>query len=204
MIGLPVPEPPSVGLFTRFILENPYPIAVVAIVLGVGMLLTGLREGLRNRQRIGFLGIAVAIAVLIIAWSVTTAGEHAKALTRSLVQATVQADAVKVMSHFTSDASMSSSSPTNPGYPIGFIEDLAIRLENQFTIESNRIGSLKSYTQSSDSAIVHLSCSTTIAGGYAATPTRWVLRIERQDDNSWKIVHFTWVSILNRPPPELK
>jgi len=99
-----MPDPPNVGLFTRFILENPYPIAVVAIAVGAGLLLSGLREGMRNRQRIGILGISVAIAVLIIAWSVTTSGEHAKALTRSLVQATVQADALKVMSHFTSDA----------------------------------------------------------------------------------------------------
>lgn len=198
-----MPDPPNVGLFMRFILENPYPIAVVAIVVGAGLLISGLREGLRNRQRIGILGISVAIAVLIIAWSVTTSGEHAKALTRSLVEATIQADAIKVMSHFTSDATMSFSSPTNPGYPINFIEAQAIRLESQFSIESNRIRSLKGFTQSANSAIVHLSCSTTIVGGYGATPSSWVLRIERQDDNSWKIVHFTWVSILNRPPPEL-
>jgi len=198
-----MPDPPHVGLFTRFILENPYPIAVVAIAVGAGLLLSGLREGLRNRQRIGILGISVAIAVLIIAWSVTTSGEHAKDLTRSLVQATVQADVVQVMSHFTSDATMSFASPSNPGYPIDFVEEQATRLESQFNIESNRIGSLKGYTQSQDSATVHLSCMTTIAGGYAATPTSWVLRIERQDDNSWKIVRFTWVSILNRPPPEL-
>ena len=198
-----MPDPPDVGLFTRLVLENPYPIAVVAIAVGAGLLISGLREGLRNRQRIGILGISVAIAVLIIAWSVTTSGEHAKALTRSLVEATAQADALKVMSHFTSDATMSISSPTNPGYPIDFIEAQAIRLESKFSIESNRIGSLKGFTQSANSAIVHLSCSTTIAGGYAATPSRWVLRIERQDDNSWKIVHLTWVSLLNRPPPEL-
>ncbi|MCH8824918.1 MAG: hypothetical protein IH984_15585 [Planctomycetes bacterium] len=198
-----MPDPPNVGLFTRFVLENPYPIAVVAIVVGAGLLISGLREGLRNRQRIGILGISIAIAVLIIAWSVTTSGEHAKALTRSLVEATAQADAIKVMSHFTSDATMSFSSPTNPGYPINFIEAQAIRLESQFSIESNRIRSLKGFTQSANSAIVHLSCSTTIAGGYVATPSSWVLRIERQDDDSWKIVHFTWVSILNRPPPEL-
>lgn len=198
-----MPDPPHVGLFTRFVLENPYPIAVVAIAVGAGLLLSGLREGLRNRQRTGFLGIAVAIAVLIIAWSVTTSGEHAKALTRSLVEATVQADAVKVMSHFTSDATMSFALPTNPGYPIDYVEDQATRLEDQYRIESNKIGLLKGFTQSPDSATVHLSCTTTIAGGYGATPTRWVLLIERQDDNSWKIVHFTWVSILNGPPPKL-
>ena len=198
-----MPDPPNVGLFTRFVLENPYPIAVVAIAVGAGLLLSGLRQGLRNRQRNGILGISVAIAVLIIAWSVTTSGEHAKALTRSLVQATAQADAVKVMSHFTSDATMSFTSPTNPGYPINYIEAQAIRLESKFNIESNRISSLNGFTQSANSAIVHLSCSTTIAGGYGATPTSWVLRIERQDDDSWKVVHFTWISIFNRPPPEL-
>lgn len=198
-----MPDPPDVGLFTRFILENPYPIAVVAIAVGAGLLWTGLREGQRNRQRIGLVVIAVAIAVLIIASSVTTSGEHAKALTRSLVEATVQADAVAVMSHFTSNATMSFASPTNPGYSIEFVEDQATRLEGQYKVESNRIVSLKGFTLSSDSAIIHLTCTTTIAGGYGATPTSWVLRIERQDDNSWKIVRFTWISIFNKPPPRL-
>lgn len=198
-----MPDSPDVGLFTRFVLENPYPIAVVAIVLGMGLLWTGLREGQINRQRSGLAGISVAVAVLIIASLVTTSGEHAKKLTRSLVEATVQADAVKVMSHFTSDATMSFTSPTNQGFPIDFVEDKAIRLESQYKVESNRIGSLKGFTQSPDSAIVHLSCTTTIAGGYGATPTSWVLRIERQADNSWKIVHFTWISIFNKPPPKM-
>lgn len=198
-----MPDPPRVGLFTRYVLENPYPVAIGVGLIAVWFLWKGLREGHSKSQRIGLSGISVAILVFIIASLVTTSGEHAKALTRSLIKATVEADAVMVMSHFASNATMSYVSPNNPGLSIDFVEKQAIRLESQFTVESNRINSLKGYTLTKDSAIVHLSCSTTIAGGYGATPTRWVLRIERQDDNSWKIVRFTWISIYNQPPPKL-
>ena len=59
---------------------------------------------------------------------------------------------------------------------------------------------LRAYTESSDGAVVHLACRTTLERDFGPTPTSWVLRVERQDDGTWKITHVTWISLAGRSP----
>ena len=195
-----MPDPPSVGLVTRFLLENPYPVGLVVLAVAGGLLWTGLREGRRERLVIGLIGIAVAAAVLTIGAVVVTSGERARKVTIELVEAAVAANVVDVMSHFGDEATFAFASPTNPGFPLDYIRQQAVRLESQFSIESNRITQLKAYSVSKDSAIVHLGCSTTAAQGYGPTPTQWILQIERDDQGDYKIVHITWISLAGNPP----
>lgn len=195
-----MPDPPSVGLVTRFLLENPYPVGLVVLAVAGGLLWTGLREGRRERLLVGLIGITVAAAVLTIGAVVVTSGERARKVTIELVEAAVAANVVDVMSYFTDEATFAFASPTNPGFPLDYIRQQALRLESQFSIESNRITQLKAYSVSKDSAIVHLGCSTTVAQGYGPTPTQWILQIERNDQGDYKIVHVTWVSLAGNPP----
>lgn len=195
-----MPDPPSVGLVTRFLLENPYPVGLVVLAVAGGLLWTGLREGRRERLLVGLIGITVAAAVLTIGAVVVTSGERARKVTIELVEAAVAANVVDVMSHFGDEATFAFASPTNPGFPLDYIRQQALRLESQVSIESNRITQLKAYSVSKDSAIVHLGCSTTAAQGYGPTPTQWVLQIERDDQGDYKIVHVTWVSLAGNPP----
>ena len=195
-----MPDPPSVGLVTRFLLENPYPVGLVVLAVAGGLLWTGLREGRRERLLVGLIGIAVAAAVLTIGAVVVTSGERARKVTIELVEAAVAANVVDVMSHFGDEATFAFASPTNPGFPLDYIRQQAVRLESQFSIESNRITQLKAYSVSKDSAIVHLGCSTTAAQGYGPTPTQWILQIERDDQGDYKIVHITWISLAGNPP----
>ena len=195
-----MPDPPSVGLVTRFLLENPYPVGLVVLAVAGGLLWTGLREGRRERLLVGLIGIAVAAAVLTIGAVVVTSGERARRVTIELVEAAVAANVVDVMSHFGDEATFAFASPTNPGFPLDYIRQQAVRLESQFSIESNRITQLKAYSVSKDSAIVHLGCSTTVAQGYGPTPTQWVLQLQRNDQGDYKIVHVTWVSLAGNPP----
>ncbi len=48
-----MPDPPSIGLVTRFLLENPYPVGLVVLAVAGGLLWTGLREGRRERMLVG-------------------------------------------------------------------------------------------------------------------------------------------------------
>ncbi len=196
-----MPDPPSVGLVTRFLLENPYPVGLVVLAVAGGLLWTGLREGRRERMLVGLIGIVLAAAVLTIGAVVVTSGERARRVTIALVEAAVTANVVDVMSHFADEATFAFASPTNPGFPLDYIRQQASRLEAQYHIESNRITQLKAYSVSKDSAIVHLGCSTTVEQGYGPTPTQWVLQIERNDQGDYKIVHVTWVSLAGNPPP---
>ena len=195
-----MPDPPSVGLVTRFLLENPYPVGLVVLAVAGGLLWTGLREGRRERLLVGLIGITVAAAVLTIGAVVVTSGEFARKVTIELVEAAVEANVVDVMSHFGDEATFAFASPTNPGFPLDYIRQQALRLESQFSIESNRITQLNAYSESKDSAIVHLGCSTTVAQGYGPTPTQWVLQLQRNDQGDFKIVHITWVSLAGNPP----
>ena len=196
-----MPDPPSVGLVTRFLLENPYPVGLVLLAVAVGLLWTGLREGRRERMVVGLIGIVLAAAVLTIGAMVVTSGERARRVTIELVEAAVAADVIDVMSHFADEATFAFASPTNPGFPLDYIRQQAVRLEAQYHIESNSITQLKAYSTSSDSAIVHLGCSTIAEQGYGPTPTEWVLQMQRDDQGEFKIVHITWVSLAGNPPP---
>ena len=195
-----MPDPPSVGLVTRFLLENPYPVGLVVLAVAGGLLWTGLREGRRERMLVGLIGITVAAAVLTIGAVVVTSGERARKVTIELVEAAVAADVVDVMSHFGDEATFAFASPTNPGFPLDYIRQQAVRLESQVSIESNRITQLNAYSVSKDTAIVHLGCSTTVEQGYGPTPTQWVLQLQRNDQGDYKIVHVTWVSLAGNPP----
>ena len=196
-----MPDPPSVGLVTRYLLENPYPVGLVVLAVAGGLLWTGLREGRRERLVVGLIGLAVAAAVLTIGAVVVTSGERARKVAIAMVEAAAASDVVEVMSHFADEATFAFASPTNPGFPLDYIRQQALRLEAQYHIESNSITQLKAYSTSSDSAIVHLGCSTTVTQGFGPTPTQWVLQMQRDDQGEFKIVHITWVSLAGNPPP---
>ena len=196
-----MPDPPSVGLLTRFLFENPYPVGLVLLAVAGGLLWTGLREGRRERLTIAVIGIALGAAVLTIGAVVVTSGERSRKVTIELVEAAVAADVVAMMSLFADEATMAFGSPTNPGFELDYLSREASRLESQYRIESNSITRLEAYTVSKDSAIVHLACRTTVERGYGPTPTQWVLQIQRQSDGTFKIVHVTWISLAGNPPP---
>ena len=82
-----MPDPPSVGLVTRFLFENPYPVGLLSLAVAGGLLWTGLREGRRERLTIAAIGIALGAAVLTIGAAVVTSGERARTVTIELVEA---------------------------------------------------------------------------------------------------------------------
>lgn len=195
-----MPDPPHVGLLTRYVLENPWPLGLGLLLIAAVAGFTGLREGLAGRIRLaGFVALAGA-AVLAIGAAVTTSGEHARRITRELVDAAVQGDVAGAISLFAEQATYSVGSPRNPGLGRDFIERELSQLTGRYRIDSNTITMLRSYSESSNLAEVHLACWTSV-GGFTTTPSQWVLRIQRQPDDAWKIVRLTCISIGGRTPP---
>jgi ketosteroid isomerase-like protein len=196
-----MPEPPAVNLFTRYVLENPWPLGLVLLALAAVMAWTGMRDGFLRRTQtavgLALLGLIVILAGLLV----TTAGERAKAVTRSLVEAAVAGDTIGAVSHFADDAVLTVGSPRNPGFELDFIRDQLIRLRERYQIDSNSITMLKGFTESSDLGTVHLACYTTVNGFPYATPSRWVVQVRRQPDGEWKVERLTCVSIGDKTPP---
>ena len=195
-----MPDPPHIGVFTHYVLENPYPLGLVLLALGGGLAWTGMRPERRQRLRAGGALAVIGAAALLIGWLVVTSGEQARRVTLALVDAAVDADVSAARALIAEDATLSFAAVTNPGYPADEINVRVERLGDKYLIESNHITMLRAYSESADRATVHLACRTTLQVGFGPAVTRWVLRIERQDDGAWKVVHITWMSIAGRPP----
>lgn len=192
-----LPDPPSSGLITRYVLENPLPASIGLLLIAIVVGWIGLRDG--RRSTLGVAGVAALLAVVIymIGSMVTTAAEHGKQVTKQLVERVIANDLTGAMQLFSDDASVSLASPTNPGMGIDYIRS-GLSNVPLHRIQSNRIRMLDGYNESNDVAIVDLGCLTEHDMGW--TPSTWRLRLERGDDDQWRISKLTCVSIANQTP----
>ncbi len=198
-----MPEPPGVSIFTRLVLENPYILGPGLLIVGIVLAWMGLREGRMDRFRLALIPLFLGVLILVVSFCMTTAGERARAVARQLTKAVVDEDLVAGVNLFSDDATLHLGSTRNVGHDLDFITAGLSRLADRYSIDDNRITMLKGYTESGDAAVVHLACWTE-AGGYGGyTPSQWVLRIERQSDESWKITRVTCISISGKAPPSL-
>jgi hypothetical protein len=195
-----MPEPPPVGLITRYVLENPYPVGLLLLALAVGFAWTALRSERPQGLRVAGVLAAFGAAILLIGALVVTAGEQARRVTLAVVDAAVAGDVAEAGSHFADDARLSFGSPNNPSLPRRDIQSRIDQLDGKYRIQSNQVTMLRAYTESSERATVHLACRTTLERGFGPAPTSWLLRVERQDDGTWKITHVTWIALAGRSP----
>ncbi|MHC4946712.1 MAG: hypothetical protein ACYTG1_00410 [Planctomycetota bacterium] len=193
-----MPDPPGVNIFTRFVLENPWPLAGLLAVAAIAVAWPALREGRpgRTRPALGLAGAAAAVVAAALA--VTTSGERARAVTRELVDSVVAGDLVAAVDLFSDDATVSLGSTTSPAYDRDVIVS-GLDRATRYDVAGNRIRALRAYTVSGDEAEVHLGCLTD--AGYGYTPSTWVLRVRREGDGEWRVIRLTCVSIATRPPP---
>lgn len=191
-------EQPSHGLFTHYVLENPWPLGIGLILLALIIAWFALQRG--NKSGLGVAAIAGVIGIIVLALgaAVTTAGEHGERVTKELVDAVVANDLPGAFALFDDDASFAFSSPSNPGLDIDYIKGMIDRTD-RYTIKSNTIRLLEGFTESSDAATVHLGCLTETDIGY--TPSTWILLVERNEYDNWRITKVTWMTINNSPPP---
>lgn len=196
-----MPDPPDVSLFSRYVLENPWPLAIALLATAVWLAWSGMREGLTNRLRLAGALTLIGGATLAVGTLVVTSGEHAEGVTHALVDAAVKGDVNSAANLFATDAVFSAGSPNNPGFGRGFIVDLLHKLGSTFAVESNTITELQGFSETGDRATAHMACWTTLRVAYGPGASQWVVRVRRDSDGSWKITHLTCISVNNRPPP---
>ncbi len=198
-----MPQPPSTSLLTRYVLENPWPLAVAIAAVAAVLIWIGAREGLWRRVRVGGAMGFVALGLVLIGWFVETPGETGERITRQFVDAVVAEDVNAATALLVAEGgTFNSVSPNHPGVDLDEIGDRVREFVGDYDIESNRITMLDGYGESSDRAAVHLACITEIDRGYGPAVTQWVFRVERQSDGAWRITRITWVSMNSRPPPD--
>ncbi len=189
-------------LLPHYVLENPYPLGVLMLAVGVGLAWTGLGAGDRRRVIVAGVVATVGAAILGVGAVIVTPGEHARRVVLELVDAAVQADIPRATATLADDAVLSMGSPFNPGYPRDSIVQRLNGLAGRYRIVSNRVTSLESSTESKHRGVVHLACATQLQLGFGPIPTSWVVQVDRQPDGTWKISRVTWVTLASRTPPE--
>lgn len=188
-------------LFTRYVLENPWPLGVLLVAVAVGLAWSGLQAVDRRRLvAAGVMAVAGA-AVLAAGKAVVTSGEHARAVVIEIVDAAVAADITTVAAAFADDATLSLGSPNNPGFSKDAITRRLDGLAGRYRIKSNRVTRLDATTVTRDRGVVDLACLTEPTLGFGPVPTSWIIQVDRQSDGSWKITQVTWVTLGTRAPP---
>jgi uncharacterized protein YjeT (DUF2065 family) len=99
------PRLPSPPFFERYLLEFPWPAAVLVLALAVIVGATLSRSG-KRRAGMGVIaaGVALAAGVVALAYSVETDRERVSLVTRQLITAVAEADATTVENLLTDDA----------------------------------------------------------------------------------------------------
>ncbi|MFO0875209.1 MAG: nuclear transport factor 2 family protein [Phycisphaerales bacterium] len=195
-----MPPAPSHNALAHYVLENPWPGALLLAFVGALLTWRALTDG---RVRMLVAGSAVMVAALVlvlVAWLVTTAGERAATVVRELVRAAERQDVAAGMALMAPDATLSFERPENPGFGIEAIERGLESVATVHVIERNRVTRLRGYTVDGDTGIVQMACWTTTSASAGAVPSQWIMRVRRQADGSWKVARITCVSVSGRTP----
>ncbi len=188
-------------LFTRYVLENPWPLGVLLLAIAAGLAWTGLQAVDRRRLLAAGVVAVVGAGVMVAGKAIVTPGEHARAVVMEVFDAAVAADITTVAAAFTDDSALSLGSPNNPG----FSKDAIIRrlegLTGRYRIKSSRVTKLDATTVTQDRGVVNFSCVTEPTLGFGPVPTSWIIQVDRQPDGTWKFSHVTWVTLGMRAPP---
>jgi len=195
-----MPDPPSVGFVTRYVCENPYPLAVGLLLIAAVIGWLGFQAGRMERVRLALIPTALGLAVIAAGWRIVTSGEHGVRVTREFVDAATTSDLVGAVDRLAPDALFHVGSGRNVGHDRDWIIGRLDDLDRRFSIDSNRITALDGYTEGPDRATVHLACRTDEAAR-GLSLSRWVVAIERQGDRTWLISDITFISLNGQSPP---
>ena len=193
--------PDCMDLLTRYVLENPWPLAVLLLAVAAGLAWTGLQAVDRRRVIAAGVVALTAAGVMAAGKAVVTPGEHARGVVMAVVDAAVAADVGTAAAALADDVSLSLGSQNNPGFARDAIVRRLDGLAGRYRIQSNRITKLDAETVTPDRGVVQLACLTELKLGFGPVPTSWIIQVDRQSDGSWKISHVTWVKLATRTPP---
>ncbi len=194
-----VDSAPDPGLLTRYLLENPWPLALALAAAAV--VLFKLAQDRDDRRLLGasagcLLGGAL---VWLVATLVTTAGEHGRRIVTEFVAAAVAGDGTAMRARLAPDASLHLGGLTAPGLDRSELDRALSVLEDRHRVESNTVTRMRAAGVGGDAAVVELGCITTTRSSLGPVPSSWSLRVERQPDGAWLIRRIAAVSVAGRP-----
>src|SRR5262245_52306152 len=138
-----MPQPPEVDVFTRYVLENPWPLGVGLFAIAAALVWTGLRERSSKRVMVSAIFAALGITVLVAGHMVQASGERARIVVQHLVDSVVNEDLAGADRLLADDAVLSVGSVTNPGIDKTSIMSSLSEFAADYRVEDNSITMLR-------------------------------------------------------------
>jgi hypothetical protein len=190
---------------TRWLYENPVPLAVLLGAVAVFLAFRALSSGERRTWLAAGTAVALALGALAIGKWIVTPGEEARVIAEDLVTYAETADVDAAAALFTGNAVLNYGRRESQGLSIQAIRRALESLAAPNRIESNRITRLVYRTLDESTGEVELSCSTMTARSTMVVPTNWIVRVRRTGGTgspSWKIDRLTFESLFGKAPPQ--
>lgn len=190
---------------TRWLYENPVPLAVLLGAVAVFLAFRALSSGERRTWLAAGTAVALALGALAIGKWIVTPGEEARVIAEDLVTYAETADVDAAAALFTGNAVLNYSRRESQGLSIQAIRRALESLAAANRIESNRITRMVYRTLDESTGEVELSCSTMTARSTMVVPTNWIVRVRRTGGTgspSWKIDRLTFESLFGKAPPQ--
>lgn len=184
------PEPPP----SYYLLENPWPIAIVLLILGAALVIIAYRTGGRRVKIAAAVVGALAAALVALAYLVTTDREAIDRNTESLVGAAVVPVELDVFRQTLSkDVRLFDRDYQS-------ILDGIQRGLDRWNVRYAYITGLE-VDQTGDQGRSYLAVITRLDSniGGGSTLTRWMLHWKKEPDGAWRVVKIEWLSIGDEP-----
>jgi hypothetical protein len=194
-----MPDTARSGFLTNFVLENPWPLAVVLVIVAATIFRLAVHRDDRRLLIPAATVFIVAGVTLVIGLLVETSGEAAADRTRAFVAAASDGRIDEMLVSLDPDATLHIGRIESPGLPIEELRRMIDALGSRHRIEQNTITLLNSVGTGSNTALVELACLTRTTSSLGTVPTRWLLEWDR-GSGDWQVRSITAISIAGRTP----
>ncbi|MFW5681819.1 MAG: hypothetical protein ACOC1G_02325 [Phycisphaeraceae bacterium] len=193
LLAMDIPPPP---VWQSLLLEQPWPLAILLLVIGVILRTIGRRTQRRGITRVALVAVVLAAGVVALAYFVETGREAVHQRMMALVKAVEPLDSTAMRDLLSQDVQV-----TGPrGRVIVESGEVHRRLESsqqRYGVGSHRVRDLDVWAHGGEGRAM-LALYSEINNTPALT--RWGLWWEKQD-GVWRIVEIRWLSYQGREPP---
>lgn len=187
-----IPSPP---LWQNLLFEQPWPLAMVLLVIAVVLRMAGRSRGSRPLRWSAVAAVAIGAGVVGLAFAVDTGREAVRRLTLDLVDATAPLDAARVSQLLAEDVRV-----TGPGGGVVLAGDeVHARLkaiDDDFAIKAHRVRDVKAWAKGTE-GLAGLALYTEVS--VTPTLTRWRLEWEKTG-GAWRVTEVRWLSLNGSTP----
>jgi hypothetical protein len=200
---------PAPDLLPYLFFENPWPIASVAGVIGLVLLIAAVRQRSRLMGFVGLDVIGLAVVVVVLASMVDSTREKLIERTKALAHAAApQLDTEALDELFAPSVAFYVGPADRIHENVREVLELADRAHRRYTFKSMTVQSVDARRTAEQTAESFLSVSTTLAGqddsvmamfGEGAFQTGWLFHW-KQHDGRWKVHRITWMQFRGQEP----